>query len=49
MMQKLIITEELLKLMLKDYNGAISDFTKAIEINPNYALLIMTEELLNTI
>ena len=22
---------------LKDYNGAISDYTKAIEINPNYA------------
>ena len=22
----------------KDYNGAIADFTKAIEINPNYAI-----------
>jgi lipoprotein NlpI len=24
--------------MLKDYNGAITDFTKAIEIDPNNAL-----------
>ena len=32
----LIITEELLK-VLKDYNGAISDYTQAIEINPNDA------------
>ena len=36
-MQVLIITEELLNSVLEDYNGAISDYTKAIEINPNYA------------
>ena len=26
------------KMNLKDYNGAIADYTKAIELNPNYAL-----------
>ena len=37
MMLMLITTEVFLKGNLKDYYGAISDYTKAIELNPNFA------------
>ena len=37
MMLMLITTEVFQKDDLKDYNGAIADYTKAIELNPNYA------------
>ena len=33
----LITTEVYAKDELKDYKGAIADYTKAIEIDPNYA------------
>ena len=37
MMLLLITTEVIQNDNLKDYNGAISDYNKAIELNPNYA------------
>ena len=33
----LIVTEVFAKDKLKDFSGAIADYTKAIEIEPNYA------------
>jgi len=32
------------KKLLNDYNGAISDFTKAIQYNPNFAVLLNDNE-----
>ena len=34
---------------LKDYYGAIEDYSKAIELDPDYAMLITTEVFLKMI